>query len=93
MQAAGFEIFNVTYCIGILLHGLYGCRLIVITSQVHALYTQSFIVCPEFYLGEIRLLLSGRFLDCPVKVFLLNEVRQSDYGYEVEVFLAAVIYA
>ena len=77
---------------GILHHLFYRCRFVVIRADVHALYAQSLIVREELHLREIHLLLTGRFADGPVNIFLHDEIGQPNHRDETESFFIGIIY-
>lgn len=72
-------------------HLIYCSRLIVIRSDMHTLYTQTFIIRKELNFGEILFLFLRSFSDCPVKIFPANKIRQANNRNPLEFFLARII--
>ena len=71
---------------------LFNCRwLIIITTNVHYLSAKSFILSKEFNLRKILLFLLSSCLNCPIKFFFCNKIRQSNHRYPGEVLLVSII--
>ena len=92
MAAIAVDGNLISLALGIFHHRLDRRRLVVIRADVHALYAETLLVAEELHLREIHLLLSGRFSDGPLKIFLRDEIREPDHRNETESVFIGIIY-
>ena len=64
---------------------------IVVTSDVHALDAESFIISKKLSAGKVCLFFRLSFPHCPVKLFFCYKFRETDHGDPPEAVLVSVV--
>ena len=72
-------------------HCIYRNSLIVIRSDMHTLYTQTFLIGNKLNLRKILFFLCRSFPDSPVEIFHGNKIRQSNNRDPLKIFLTSII--
>lgn len=65
--------------------------LIIVTSDMHTLDTQPFIICKELCAGKVLMLFLLSLPYRPVKLFFCYKLRQPDHGDPSEAFFVRVV--
>ena len=73
------------------MHGVYGCRLAVVGSGMHALNAETLVNFKQLDGRKVQFLFGRGFRDRPVKVILSDEIGQADERDKVEIVLAYII--
>lgn len=91
MQAGIGKVEGIALLCRKFMHVVYGCRLAVVGSGMHALHAQTLVNLKQLDCGKVQLLFGRGFRDGPVKVGLGDKIGQADARDEVEVVLAHII--